>query len=322
MKSWLISVPVWGPRYVQVFLEVAAPALFAAADKLTDPVRFLIHTDAPDQIKGAFDGRELEVRGIGPHPTYVALQEAHADAVATAKAGERVVLLNADLVVSENFLTSCRQHFEDGKQAVVLLGIRTAVGPQKPPVAASSRDLLQWAWAHRHQIIKDLEWPEGKSLLLTNLFFTNGVSIVARGFHLHPAAVIKHDAIKFKSTIDGDLLDYFPRESIHVVVDPDDCSMLEVSPVGRRFPVRAREDTPMTPGRVATSMRTRASAMHRWLVGHRIGVVGEVCDCGDEAIVRDVLALLAVSTRPSRRPTKVVRGTTPLGRRASVPMRR
>jgi len=321
MSEWLISVPVWDPRYVRVFLDSALPALLAAADRLREPVRFVVHTDAPEQIRGAFGSRQLETREIGPHPTYVALQRAHADAVRSALAGERVVLLNADLVVSGNFLTRCAEHFDRGKRAVVLLGIRTVMGPERPPAGADPRELLSWAWTHRHQIIRDLEWPGGKSLLLTNLFFTDGQSVVARGFHLHPAAIIKHDEIKFQSTIDGDLLDYFPRESVHVVTDPDDCSMLEVSPAGRRFPVRASADGPLVPSRVAVCMRTRASPAHRWLVTHRIGVVGEARDCGDEAVVGSVLDIMAQVSQTPRQRTRVPahRGRLATGRRGAVP---
>lgn len=290
MSRWLISVPVWGERYVSTFEQVAVPSLLAAVDVLGEPVKFVIHTDAPARVRAALAGHEVEVRPVDPKPTYVALQQAHSDALLSAEAGDRVVLLNADLAISGNLLARCAEHFSSGKQAVVVLGIRTAGRAERPPAGASPRALLEWAWLHRHQIIRDLEWPLGTSYLPTNLFFARGASVVARGFHLHPVAVVRHDAIAFKSTIDGDLLDFFPREDIHVVVDPDDCSMCEVSPPERRFPVR--DGAHLNPLRVATSMRTRASPMHRWLVTHRIGVIGDLCDCGDEEVIAEILKFL------------------------------
>jgi hypothetical protein len=277
--SWLISVPVWGDSYVRTFCDFAAPALVAAARRLGAPVKFLIHTNQPTPIERALAGYPVEIKPMSNKPTYIALQNGHADAVRQAEPGARVVLLNADLVVSGNFLTSCAAHLDAGMRAVVLLGIRTNLGSGAPPIDAAPRALLEWAWAHRHQIIRDLEWPHGGSMLPTNLFWQSGDSIVARGFHLHPAAIVKHEGLDFHSTIDGDLLDRFPRESIKVITDPDDCSMLEMSDPVRRFPVRGQH---FVPAMVAASMRTRASAMHRWLFTHRI----VVCGSGD-AVMTD-----------------------------------
>ena len=327
MQRWLISVPVWGESYVRMFEEVAAPALLAAVallDLLGQTVRFVIHTDAADRVRAALPGQAVEVRPVDAQPTYVALQHAQADALRSTPVGDHVVLLNADIVISGNFLVRCAEHFARGKRAVVLLGIRTVAGPEPPPPGAPPRDLLEWAWAHRHQIIRDLEWPGGTSLLPTNLFFAQGDTVVARGFHLHPAAVIKHAATEFRSTIDGDLLDHFPREDIHVVVDPDDCAMCEVSPPSRRFPVR--EGLGLNPARVAVSMRSRASAMHCWLVTHRIGVAGSPCDCGDEGAVAEILKIMGqvgpsssqVKQRavlPAGPPPRRFRGVVPAGPR-------
>ena len=95
MSSWLISIPVWGASYVQTFALIAAPALMAAVRRLREPVKFLIHTDDPAAIRLALPGQDVELRPVSNKPTYVALQEGHADAVRSAAVGDRVVLLNA-----------------------------------------------------------------------------------------------------------------------------------------------------------------------------------------------------------------------------------
>ena len=41
---------------------------------------------------------------------------------------------------------------------------------------------------------------------LARPFLSAGASTVARGFHLHPAAIVKQSSTQFRSTIDGDLL--------------------------------------------------------------------------------------------------------------------
>lgn len=321
----LISVPVWGRDYVRIFAEAAAPALLAAAARLGEPVQFIIHTSRAEElvVRAALPGQDVEVRYVPDRPTYEALQEAHAEAVACAVTGTRVVLLNADLVVSGNFLLRCAEHLAAGRLAVVLLGIRTAADPrERPPAGVAPRVLLEWAWAHRHRIIRDLEWPHGTSLLPTNIFWSAGASTVARGFHLHPAAIVRHAGMSFRSTIDGDLLDCFPREAVHVVVDPDDCSMCEISPPERRFPVRGQ----LTPQGVAASMRARASATHRWLFGeHRIVVRGDGGEvAGDDVVAREVLRMMGEPPRAladgsaAHRERELLR-RVPAGRRASVP---
>lgn len=314
VMSWLISIPIWGDKYVQTFCERAAPALLQACLKLPEPVKFVIHTDQPDRIYKALVGPPIDFKPVPNKPTYVALQNGHADAVRSAKPGDRIVLTNADLVFSGNLLARCAEHFAAGKQAVVLLGIRTNLTAPQPPAGAKPRGLLAWAWENRHQIIRDLEWPHGGSMLPTNLFWQAGSSVVARGFHLHPIAVVKHEGLDFQSTIDGDLLDRFPRESIHVVTDPDDCSMLEMSDPARRFPVRGHHFTPQL---VAGAMRTRASETHRWLFEHRIGVLGNASDVTTDTGVADqILNMLGGSSDAVRQPQ---RGKDPGPLRGRIP---
>ena len=320
LSKWLISVPVWGAPYVRVFSEAAAPALLAAVSRMGAPVKFVVHTDSPDAVRAALAGQEVDLRPVPSKPTYVTLQEAHADAVLSAAPGDRVVLLNADLVVSGNLLARCAEHFAAGKEAVVLLGIRTILNEAaRPPVDAAPRALLAWAWANRHQIIRDLEWGSGGSMLPTNLFFAEGGSVVARGFHLHPVAVVRQDSVQFKSTIDGDLLDGYLHERVHVVVDPDDCAMVEMSDPARRFPVRAAQLS--APG-VAASMRARASATHRWLFTHRIGVLeGAAAMTADLQPCEAILRLLSgpAERAPPSRESPIRRGRVPARPRSPPP---
>ena len=291
MRSWVISVPIWGPQYVQVFIEHAAPALRMALAGFGESVRFVCHTDSPGEVTAALRPFPVQTLPVGLRPTYVTLQESHAQVISMADLGDVVVLLNADLVISGNLIRGCAQHFNSGKKAVVLLGIRTNLLTGLPPAGAEPRALLEWAWDHRHQIIRDLEWGTGSSMLPTNLFFVNDDSVVARGFHLHPVAIVKDHEITFGSTIDGDLLDVFDRSTLHVVTSPDDISMLEISEPSRRFPVRT--EAGLTPARVAGAMRTRASPLHRWLFEqHRIIVRGSGNGCDDLPAVGEIMKIM------------------------------
>lgn len=298
--SWIVSIPVWGDKYREVFIRHAVPALRAALEGFHEPVKFIIHTDKPEAVHVALHGLAVETHLIPPGATYVALQAGHADAIRRAAVGDHVVLLNADLIVSKNLFHSCKAHFVAGDKAIVTTGIRTAPGSDAVPIGAAPRDLLIWAWDHRHQIIRDLEWGTGGSMLPTNLFFISGDSVVLHGFHLHPVAILKEKQFSFISTIDGDLLDHFPREHIHVVIHPDDLAMLEISEPSRRFPVR---DGPITKSQVANSMTSRASALHRWLFTFRIVIKGDGADHSDQDVARDILQILGpwVTTPQERR---------------------
>ena len=314
MHKWVVSVPVWGDHHTQVFLDMALPALLAAMKKARGLIRVILHTDRPDAFTLKFPNFvDLEFRTIFRKPTYVTLQESHGDTINAADPGDYVILLNADLVVSGNLFTQCYKHLKAGNRAVALLGIRTDPGEATPPVDAAPAALLKWAWARRHRIIKDLEWDGGQSMLPTNLFFVDGASVVARGFHLHPIAIVKHEGIEFVSTIDGDLLECFPRESIHVVTSTTDIAMLEVSPSDKRFPIRG---VYLTESNVAASMRIRASELHRWLFTHRIIVKGKCTDTYDEDVVKDILKLMStprITRAVPRRHSKVKRHG-PIGR--------
>lgn len=269
---------------------VLPSAELSAADAGVTP-HLICHTNCPDVVEPRIpEGWTYELRGVGPETSYVALQRGHADAVASAEVGDYVLLLNADLVVSVNLIRACAAHFERGARAVVLTGIRTTKQDETPPMGATPRALLEWAWHHRHRIIRDLEWGSGRSMLPTNVFFERGGAVCARGFHLHPVAIVKQEATAFQSTIDGDLLDCFDRAFVHVVTDPDDCAMLEVSPEKKRFPVGQNV---MTPSGVAKSMLHRASDTHKWLFTHRLGVVGNYDGDEDERVAAEVLDFMA-----------------------------
>ncbi len=288
MSKWLISVPVWGHSYFLIFKNYTAPAIKAALKGFEEghQVRFIFHTDMIDEMRHLWYGYNVEIRNVGKKPTYVTLQESHGDAVSSARIDERICLLNSDIVISRNMFYKCEEHILAGKQAIVTSGIRTAYSKElEYPIGEEPRKLLEWAWEHRHQIIRDLEWGSGQSMIPTNLFFTSVGNVVLRGFHLHPIVVLKKVPISFISTIDGDLLEHFPRDSIHVVTSPDDVSMLEISEPTRRFPI-GRD---LTPAAVAISMKSRASILHQWLFNHRIVIKGDGTGCDDVSVVKEIL---------------------------------
>lgn len=293
MSGWLISVPVWGSWYVETFIRSAWPALDLALGELKVHARLLIHTDSAEIIRPYVSRWPVEFRKV-QGTSYEGLTASHADAINTADIGERVGLLNADLILSRNLFARCEQHIQSGAKAVVMEGVRTFPTDEPIPTGAHPREVLSWALAHRHVIIDDLEWGRGESNLTSKLFFYGpGDSCVCRAFHLHPIAIHKEREIRFKQTIDGDLLDTFDRSSIHVVTDADDMAMLEISDPARRAPLQRG---PMTVDRVVAWARRKASPMHRWLFEHPIVIQGSGLGCGDAEVADDILNRLGRRT--------------------------
>jgi hypothetical protein len=276
MTRWLIPIPVWGDPYARVFAERAVPALRAALEDFDHPVQFIVHTDRPAAVLELLDGFDAEVVEIPPDTPYRGLQDAHADGIRRARPGDRVALLTADLVVSRNFFATCDAHMERGSKLILMAGTRTDADYSPAPAGLGPRDLLSWAWDHRHPIIRDVEWGTGASCVPTVLYFARGDQVVMHGFHLSVAAMEKKDAeLRLESTVDDVLADHFELGEVHVVTSPDDLAVLEVSAHERRFRLSHR---PMDEIHVAHMMETLASERHKWMFRHRIVIRGGVPD--------------------------------------------
>lgn len=226
--------------------------------------------------------------GSAPHGQ---LGEANRDALELARHGEAVALVNADMVGSVELFEAAERRFAEGKRCIVMTGTRT-LSEQRPPVGAASRELLKWAWDHRHPWIKATTWGEGKTRTPSLLHFRQGETVVLHGFHLHPFAVIKEKELVFPGvTTDQDLIEQFPREQVHIVTSPDEAGFAEMSPSERSFADQPKvidaasvTDWATRPGRTTPT--------HRWLFTHRICLCGEDKDVGDAAVCAEILATI------------------------------
>src|SRR3990167_8810736 len=112
MVRWLISVPVWGERYVEEFCAAALPALERSVIALTKArpdidVRLIVHTDSPDRVRGA-TGLTVEAR---PLPVglrdFDCMSQSHREVLSSGLRGDIVVLFTAGAVISEGGLLYC-----------------------------------------------------------------------------------------------------------------------------------------------------------------------------------------------------------------------
>jgi hypothetical protein len=281
MRRMVIAVPAWGRHYIKLFLGPTLRSHRAAISALDKEfrgamtVRYVVQTDQPIEVARAL--RDFEVTIIPP-PTELlrrnpmrSMSGTHQHAIDGAAEGERVILLNADMMISTEALVAAEYRFLSGKRAIVSASTRTVPRVFGPPEPLPARQLLEWTMRHVHQIPKSCFWGSGRCALPWGVYFRENNAIVLRAFHLHPFAIVKDRPIKFTGTIDMDLIDNYRHEEIHLVTDADEMALAEVSPKWR---THGNSPWPIDVGAVLAWAIRGARSMHWWNFRHRIAIVG------------------------------------------------
>lgn len=292
---WLISVPAWGPRCVDVFCATALPALERAMNYL-DAARpgeesiLVVHTDQPEGVIQSATQIKIEPR---PVPVglrdFDCLSQAHREVLGMACRGDVVVLLTADLVVSERGLFYCAGALADPqKMLVACAGVR-ALQEGKLPDTTSAAVLMAWAWENRHPITEACRWPDGDSADLSRVYFMaeDDYAVSARLALPHPLAVrIDGRPLRFSPTIDANLIQCFAPHEIHMATDCHALALVELSPrdkdyqrAGQTIAERTQQGQYQIPDK-----------MQRYCFNHRVTLRGRSgLDCGDGSVVDTVL---------------------------------
>ena len=293
MSRWLISVPVWGERYVEEFCAAALPTLQSAAGVLNMThavdVRLIVHTDQPDRIRTA-TSLVVETRPVPAGARdFDCMSQAHREVLATGMRDDVVVLLTAGAVISGNGLRYCADVLADNSQLHLILCAVPRVLQEGPlPDTADARGLMAWAWDHRHPIVTDCTWPDGRSADLSRTFFEREGTVVTRQCLPHPLAVkIDGRRVNFTPTVDANLMQCFGLSEMHLVQDCKALALIKLSPPDKGHQL------------VAGTMRARLEnyelripdPVQRWCLGHKVVLVGEPRDCGDAAFVEKIMSL-------------------------------
>lgn len=220
MSEIIICIPAWGDHYRWVAANFAIPALVAALQKVSLSYEFVIYTDEPTpfmvlpHVSAQF--REPPVADT-PHDALTAI---HTRTLIEAPTNSIVGLFNSDIVPSVEVFATAALAFSAGYQVMASFGLRTLMsglmqGP--PPIGATAAELFKWGWAHRHPIVDNCIWGQGKTAFPVTLFFVNGHSnVVAHCSHLHPFLVRKQDRdYNFRGTVDDGLLHLYKEEEIY-----------------------------------------------------------------------------------------------------------
>lgn len=284
MMRWLISVPAWGERYVGIFCTVALPALEKAVTALVswhdkvDPV-IVVHTDQPERVSAA--SRMVGPIEVRPLPAgtqgFGCLSQSHREVLAMACRGDVVVLLTADLVISQEGLCYCSELFarRPRSRLVACAGVR-ALDAGRPPDTVSAEALMRWAWAHRHPITEAGLWPRGTSADLSRLYFELGApgreadGVVVRLALPHPLAVLMDGRpLPFGPTIDANLIQCFDPAEIHLVQQSDELALVELSPPDKEFQRAAPVEDRLSAGEFVIRDK-----LQRWCFHHPVWLIG------------------------------------------------
>lgn len=292
MTRWLISVPVWGARCVDVFCAAALPALEQAVLQLIEclgekgDVRIVVHTDSPARVRGAATQAPMEFL---PVPVglrdFDSLSQAHREVLSRACSGDVVVLLTADLVISRQGLAHCARALENKQKKLVLCATIRARQEGRLPDCVSAPELARWAWEHRHWIAEECRFPAGRSADLSRLFFERGGAVRTRQALPHPLAVrIDGRLLQFTPTIDANLGHRFGESEIYYARDAAELALVELSPADKGAAL------------VDESIEVRlpnirlSDPFQRWCFSQPVDWVG-AGNCGDDDQARLVLAL-------------------------------
>ena len=294
MQDWLVALPVWGDRYHELFADKVWPSIARALAGVSGRVRYCVHTDNPDKIR-ALIGNDANALFLWPvaGDTWMSYAQAHREAASFARNGEAIAFLNADILTSQECFAAAEARFAEGKRAFVMQATRTVgdvFGNTPPP--ATARELLAWSLTFMHNIHREMIHPQGQSTVPSVLYFTDGANVILRGFFLHPFAMLKQGRLAFNGTIDQDGLDDLPIEAIHVVTDPDEAALAEISVnAARRLPSLPH---PMSDQTILHWAIGSTSKHHREFFKRRIVLYGSgdtTCDAAADVIVLKLRAL-------------------------------
>lgn len=295
---WLVALPAWGERCVHLLVNYVVPAATRALLDVDRPATLVVWTDADgrDRLGHAGTDRiQLDVRDP-PAPEYQLhegfgiLSTCHRHVLREAGPADRVLLLTADMVVSREVVATCERVLSEGRRLVACVAPR-ALEDRDPPVGATGRELLWWAWDNRHPMTRECTWPEGRSYDVWRMYFEKDGEIAARVFLPHPLAVVPaRQDLRFAPTIDVNLAHNFSQHETYLITDPAEGAVVEVSPADKEFlpttTMRERMDHggPSIPPFIRCTNRR-----HRMFFERRVIIRGAGGDCGDGEVVRRIL---------------------------------
>ena len=297
MCAWVIALPVWGDRYLDVFERATMPALRRAIDRLGERVTLKVYTDSPDRVtaaaQGTGQGFKADIYSVpGSDKSFGSLSACHAHVLKSANMRDRICLLTADMVVSEELLVQCNDRLNEHFHLVTCMGMRVSDTMMPTEVeTVSGESLLSWGWDHRHRMTRECTWPDGTSYDVWRMYFEMGDEVACRLCLPHPIALEKRrNSYSFSPTIDVNLAHNFITRHIHLMTRPDEGAVIELSPPDKEFVVTETMRTRMkTRGPSAPPFYKLNNPRHKFFFRKKIIIKGSGGDVGDFPVVKRLL---------------------------------
>ena len=296
LTRWLISVPVYGERYVDEFCAATLPALKRATARLAEThdvdIRLVVHTDQPDHIRG------MNLVHGGPQPRTVVecrpvpagasglacMSQAHREVIHNGMLGDVVVLLTAGAVISEDGLKYCADVLANRQIKAVLCAVPRVLAQGIIPDTGDAAKFMEWAWENRHPLTSECTWPLGKSSDLSRAFFVRDDVVVTRMTLPHPLAVrIDGRVLRFEPTIDANLNLCFDPSEMHMTPNCKELAVVKLTPADKGYAL----DAISMEKRVSGELVLVANGHQRWCLSHQVRLCGhnDPMDCGDAYFV-------------------------------------
>jgi len=267
MKRMHYIMAVWGEDFTEFFLTYSLPNQLSAnnlkACRFNEASCYQIYTTRKyaeminshasiDRLRklicvnihvlDSCGEQYLEVKG--PHE---AMNAFHRHAInCAAENNAYLVFLAPDALISDGTLPALERYASDGKQCVLVSGIRTvkenivyqlSAWPRSEggDLSFCGRDLVDLLLQHPHPTTSALFWEEEtfSNNWPSQLYWrVSDKAILAHCWHLHPIMIKAHPGIaNTHSTIDGAYLDQaiVDQSLAHIVTDSDEICVIEAS---------------------------------------------------------------------------------------------
>ncbi len=282
-SGWIVSVPAWGERCVGLARSIVIPSLVAAARLATRPVRFVVHTDRPYDLQDCFGDffhtmapLPEAVRWLAhSHPgNFMALTAIHREIIQSALLGDYVAPLVSDTVVSRELFCAAERRFAEGKRLVLCVSPRTVGNPPGPGADAAA--ITDFAANNLHPVSLDAIWGKLGIFCPSLIYLQEGDNLACNAFNLHPVAVsISEAPIEYHHTVDYDMPMAFSEADCHVVTDPSETAIAEMSSPDMQHRSGLDMGQPdATPQWLAEWAFRHTVARHRWFFRHRFMLSG------------------------------------------------
>lgn len=264
-SGFFFLTPVWGPAYVQLYLDTVIPAQLASGNlpafRGAGNCRYIIYTRPEDVevIRSAPCYEHLaasvpvQFEWIDPKIGIVhgIMSDCFRRGIRAAEAANAgILLLTPDIVFADGSFSTIKRCAEAGRDVVFIPAIRTtkravvqalAGNRTQNAIKVTPRQLMRIALDNLHPLADGSWWEEGEAddLIPANLYWRVGdEGIVGHCFHLHPVFVRpRRYGAAFFGTVDDDFVPAAcpdPRND-YIVTDSDELLAVELSDPGRYF---------------------------------------------------------------------------------------